>query len=83
MPYVFVEELTDGQEEADVVSREDYDIALNRIADIKTKHNELHKKYADLLLDPKDDDPKPITKGVKQSGKKDGERLTLNDVFGR
>lgn len=64
MPYIFVENLPDGTEEADVVSRTDYDSvveerdntitqrdeALQRIATAEQEMRDTKAKYAEYVL---------------------------------
>ena len=67
MPYIYVDELPEGTEEADVVSREDYDSvatqrdefesqrddALAQIEEARSQVREAKAKYADMVLSSK------------------------------
>ena len=64
MPYIYVEELQEGQEVADVLSREDYDAlneqltnalnqrdtAIERAVEAEKMYGEIRQKYADTFL---------------------------------
>lgn len=48
MPYVFREELNEGEEEAEVMSREDYDATVKERDELQTKLDDLQSSYAGL-----------------------------------
>jgi hypothetical protein len=90
MPYIFVDELPEGTEEANVVSREDYDgvvqerdqyatqrdEALGQIEEHDKAKRAAESKYADLILGMGKNQPEP-----NQTKKEIVEPITSASLF--
>lgn len=91
MPYIFVEELMEGQTEADVVERADYDAIITERDEVltqrdtaidraETAESELKaqkQKYADAFFNT----PEGAKRWQNEDVKKDGRVYTFNQLF--
>lgn len=90
MPYVYYEELPEGSEGADVVSRSDYDTAiserdqyaqqrddaLTQIEEANKEAREARAKYAQYILDTNSQ-----SKNDNSASKQDAKPVTINDLW--
>lgn len=81
MPFIMVDELGEGQEEAYVIDRNEYDAAvktrdelLDRAVKAEDAYRALQEKYAKAVLSQ----PSPV---LSQEPKHDDAPMTISDLF--
>lgn len=93
MPYIYVDELPEGVEEADVIARSDYDAiveernttieqrdsALSQIEDSRKEVRDIKAKYADYILSSSS--KKPDEQKPEQQNIKSSLPVSVSELF--